>query len=156
MNYEQLFKKTLLREEDTSVNVSPEAPVEASPEVSDQNAWNTGNPKIVDNEELGNKFKTEGMPKEELDKYSETITKWGTGMKTTISLLAEIIDTISKEKIAGSTGSDQFTALLKNALKIKTDLSGFSSQVDDLKETIKLAIHDAAKDRKDKISSLTT
>jgi hypothetical protein len=157
MNYEQLFKKTLLNEEDASVNMSPEGgnvPVAPEAPASDEAAWTQNNPDIVDNQELGAKFDTEGLDKAEIEKYSEIIAKWGQGIQSAIEQLAQIVKFAAGEKLAEAPGSEQFNALIKDAPRLKSDLSAFRSQVEDLEQTVKLAINDASKERKNKINSL--
>lgn len=157
MNYENAFKRALLREEDASVNMSPaEQPVGSPPEapVSDEAAWQQNNPDIVDNDELGAKFDVVGLDKAEIEKYSEIIAKWGEGIENAIQQLAQIVKFAAGEKLAEAPGSEQFNALIKDAPRLKRDLSAFKSQVEDLAETVKLAINDEAKERKVKIDSL--
>lgn len=161
MNYEKLFKKTLLREADDQFSVNMTNPPEsenqnASPDVSsDETAWNQNNPDITSNDELKSKFDVEGLDKDEIEKYSEIITQWGQGIQTAIDQLAQIIKFAAGEKLANAPGSEQFSALIKDAPNLKRDLSAFKSQVEDLEQTVKLAINDAAKERKDKISALS-
>ena len=155
--YENLFKETLLNEEDASVNMTPEATPAVSPETitpDDEAAWQQNNPEIVDNEELGAKFDTAGLDQAEIEKYSEIIVKWGVGIQSAIEQLAQIVKFAAGEKLAEAPGSEQFNALIKDAPRLKSDLSSFKSQVEDLEQTVKLAINDAAKERKTKINSL--
>ena len=160
MYYENLFKKTLLKEEDSaSVNMSPQTEPDASVSdtgapASDEAAWTQNNPDIVDNEELGAKFDTQGLDQAEIEKYSEIIVKWGVGIQSAIEQLAQIVKFAAGEKLAEAPGSEQFNALIKDAPRLKSDLSAFKSQVEDLEQTVKLAINDAAKERKTKINSL--
>ena len=154
MKYENLFKRTLLIEE-------PEAPVNLSPRTteqpiapSDEEAWAQSNPDIIDNEDLGPKFDVDGLDKAEIEKYSETINTWGKGIETAIGQLAQIIKFAAGERLADAPGSEQFAALIKDAPRLKRDLSAFQSQVEDLEQTVKLAINDDAKERKDKINAL--
>ena len=155
--YENLFKQTLLNEaDDASVNMTPEATPEVAPAApaDDEAAWQQNNPEIVDNEELGAKFDTAGLDQAEIEKYSEIIVKWGTGIQSAIEQLAQIVKFAAGEKLAEAPGSEQFNALIKDAPRLKSDLSSFKSQVEDLEQTVKLAINDAAKERKTKINSL--
>ena len=158
MSYENIFKRTLLSEADdmASVNMSPEAGGAPEPEIpaSDEAAWQQSNPDIVDNEELGAKFDTQGLDQAEIEKYSEIIVKWGQGIQMAIEQLAQIVKFAAGEKLAEAPGSEQFNALIKDAPRLKSDLSSFKSQVEDLEQTVKLAINDAAKERKTKINSL--
>jgi hypothetical protein len=150
MDYAKLFKKTLLTEDDQArapVNISPEPP-------SDEAAWQQNNPEIVNNQELGSKFDVQGLDKAEIEKYSEIIGKWGAGIQSAIEQLAQMIRFAAQEKLADAPGSDQFSDLIKQAPTLKKDLAGFKSQVEDLEQTVKLAINDANKERKDKINSL--
>lgn len=164
MNYENLFKKTLLREQgEAPINMSPDGDMgtmgngsggsEEQP-VSDEEAWGQNNPDIVDNEELGQKFDVAGLDKAEIEKYSEIIAQWGQGIESAIKQLAQIVKFAAGETLAEAPGSEQFSALIKDAPRLKSDLSAFKSQVEDLAETVKLSINDAAKERKDKINSL--
>jgi hypothetical protein len=155
MNYADLFKKTLLNEEDANaVNMTPAPTAEPEVPVSDEEAWNQNNPEIADNEELGAKFDVGGLDKAEIEKYSEIIVKWGVGIQSAIEQLAQIVKFAAGEKLAEAPGSEQFNALIKDAPRLKSDLSSFKSQVEDLEQTVKLAINDASKERKDKINSL--
>lgn len=160
MDYKQLFKTTLLKEDsDPSINMSPQTETDALPpnenaEMSDGDAWSQNNPDIADNEELGAKFDVEGLGQAEIEKYSEIIVKWGQGIHTAIEQLAQIVKFAAGEKLADAPGSEQFSALIKDAPRLKKDLSAFKSQVEDLEQTVKLAISDAAKERKDTINSL--
>ena len=164
MNYEQLFKRTLLREEgepqQAPVNVSPDqgqgTPEEQEAPPSDEDAWKNNNPDIVDNPEMETKFDVEGLGRAEIEKYSEIIVAWGQGIETAIQQLAQVIKFAAGEKLANAPGSEQFSALIKDAPKLKRDLSAFKSQVEDLEQTVKLAINDASKERKDTINSLKT
>jgi hypothetical protein len=156
MNYKDLFSKTLLTEE-TPVNVSPDqqSPTPAAePEMSDSDAWNQNNSEIAGNAELGKNFDVDGLDKAEIEKYSEIINKWGVGIQTAIEQLAQIVKFAAGEKLADAPGSEQFSALIKDAPRLKRDLSAFKSQVEDLEQTVKLAINDDAKERKDKLNSL--
>jgi hypothetical protein len=157
MNYEQLFKNALLKEE-APVNVSPQdSPVaapEAEPQMSDSDTWTQNNAEIAGNEELGKKFDVDGLDKAEIEKYSEIINKWGSGIQTAIEQLAQIIKFAAGEKLAEAPGSEQFSALIKDSPRLKRDLSAFKSQIEDLEQTVKLAINDDAKERKTKIDSL--
>lgn len=147
MNYENLFKRTLLKEEEAPVNMSPDK------NVYDLDAWAANNPDIVDNEELSKQFDVEGMDSKEIEKYSNVISQWGQGLDTAISQLAQMIKFASAERLADAVGSDQFSELIKQAPSLKRDLSGFKSQVDDLADTVKLSINDARKERNAKIKS---
>lgn len=157
MNYKDLFTKTLLKEE-SPINVSPtEQPVSApeeEPQMSDSDTWNQNNSEIAGNEELGKKFDVDGLDKAEIEKYSEIINKWGVGIQTAIEQLAQIVKFAAGEKLADAPGSDQFSALIKDAPSLKRDLSAFKSQVEDLEQTVKLAINDDANERKAKLNSL--
>ena len=147
MNYETLFKKTLLKEADEPVNMSPEP-------IDDQTAWAQNNPEIASQPELGAKFEVEGLDKAEIEKYSQVIQKWGEGIQSAIEQLAQMIKFAAGEKLADAPGSDQFSDLIKQAPTLKRDLSAFKSQVEDLAETVKLAINDASKERKEKLNAL--
>ena len=147
MNYETLFKKTLLKEADEPVNMSPEP-------IDDQTAWAQNNPEIASQPELGAKFEVEGLDKAEIEKYSQVIQKWGEGLQSAIEQLAQMIKFAAGEKLADAPGSDQFSDLIKQAPTLKRDLSAFKSQVEDLAETVKLAINDASKERKEKLNAL--
>ncbi len=147
MNYENLFKKTLLNEADEPVNMSPEP-------IDDQTAWTQNNPEIANQPELGAKFEVEGLDKAEIEKYSQVIQKWGEGIQSAIEQLAQMIKFAAGEKLADAPGSDQFSDLIKQAPTLKRDLSAFKSQVEDLAETVKLAINDASKERKEKLNAL--
>ncbi len=163
MNYEQLFKRTLLREEGEP---QTQAPVDASPDQghgipdgqeappSDEDAWRDSNPDISKDSEMEAKFDVEGLGRAEIEKYSEIIVNWGQGIDTAIQQLAQIIKFAAGEKLANAPGSEQFSALIKDAPKLKRDLSAFKSQVEDLEQTVKLAINDASKERKDAFNSL--
>lgn len=161
MDYAKLFIRALLNEDGTPtapVNVSP-APQEelvSSEQIppSDEDAWTNNNPKINDNEDLKLQFDVEGLSRAEIEKYSEIIVNWGTGIETAIQQLAQIIKFAAGEKLANAPGSEQFSALIKNAPKLKSELSAFKSQVEDLEQTVKLAINDAAKERRTAIDSL--
>lgn len=162
MNYEQLFKRTLLREEgeplQTPVNVSPdqnqEVPEDQETSPSDEEAWKDSNPDIAEKPELGAQFDVQGLGRAEIEKYSEIIANWGGGIETAIQQLAQVIKFAAGEKLANAPGSEQFSALIKDAPKLKRDLAAFKSQVEDLEQTVKLAINDAAKERKNTINSL--
>ena len=154
MDYEKLFKKTLLTEEDTDSAMAQGAPVNMSPEPDDSAAWANANPEITGNPELGAKFNVDGLDKAEIEKYSQVIVKWGQGIQQAIDQLSQMIKFAAGEKLADAPGSDQFSDLIKQAPALKRDLSGFKSQVEDLEQTVKLAINDASKERKDKLKSL--
>jgi hypothetical protein len=147
-SYEQFFKKTLLSEEDMG---TPSTPNELS---TDENEWALSNPEISGNEELQGSFDVEGLDKDEVEKYSEIISQWGEGIDAAIKQLAQIVKFAAGEKLENAPGSEQFSSLIKDAPKLKRDLSAFKSQVEDLAETVKLAINDAAQERKEKIKSL--
>ena len=151
MKYERFFKK-VLKEDDQGINVSPAA--QEAPELSDSDVWKQRNPEIAGNEDLGSKFDVQGLDKPSIEKYSETIQKWSEGIGAAIDQLKEMIKFAAGEKIQGAPGSDQFGDLIKQAPQLKRDLSGFKSQIEDLAETVKLAIHDAELERKEKIKSL--
>ncbi|MDD4109966.1 MAG: hypothetical protein PHS54_00270 [Clostridia bacterium] len=154
MYYENLFKKTLLKEEGEQINMtSPEVGGEGV-SMSDEDAWARSNPEISGNEDLEARFDVEGLDRAEIEKYSEIIAKWGEGIQTAIDQLAQIIKFAAGEKLEGAPGSEQFSSLIKDAPRLKKDLSAFKSQVEDLAETVKLAINDEAKERKTKIDSL--
>lgn len=149
MSYEKLFQKKLLMEEDGApINMSPE------PEISDEEAWAQQNPDIADNEEMSTQFDTQGLDSQEIEKYSAVISKWNDGLQNAISQLAQIIKFSTSEKLSNAPGSDQFSKIIDKAPDLKMDLSGFKSQVEDLAETVKLAIRDARNERKDKLKSL--
>lgn len=156
--YETLFIKTLLREDGEQIGMSQQAPQmggqAGEAPMSDEDAWAQNNPDIVDNEEIGASFDTEGLDKAEIEKYSEIIAKWGEGIQTAIEQLAQIIKFAAGEKLNKAPGSEQFSSLIKDAPRLKKDLSAFKSQVEDLAETVKLAINDEANERRDKINSL--
>jgi hypothetical protein len=161
MNYENLFKKTLLKEQDDALNMSPDmdpnaggAPEGAEPVVSDEDAWSQSNPDITDNQDLSSKFDVAGLDKAEIEKYSEVIAQWGQGIESAITQLAQIVKFAASETLSEAPGSEQFSSLIKDAPRLKSDLSAFRSQVEDLAETVKLSINDAAKERKNKINSL--
>lgn len=161
MNYEKLFKKTLLVEQgEGSVNMSPSDDMgtmgggqEEQP-VSDEEAWSQNNPEINDNQELSAQFDVAGLDKAEIEKYSQIIAQWGEGIESAIKQLAQIVKFAAGETLSEAPGSEQFSSLIKDAPRLKSDLSAFRSQVEDLAETVKLSINDAAKERKDKINSL--
>lgn len=151
MDYEKFFKKALLSEEET-VNMTPSETEDIAS--SDEQAWQQSNPEIVDNEDLASKFEVEGLNQAEIEKYSEVIGTWGKSIQNVIDQLAQIIKFSAGERLAEAPGSEQFNALIKKAPGLKSDLSAFKSQVEDLQQTVKLAISDANKERKDKINSL--
>ncbi len=151
MNYENRFKRTLLKEDDRgAVNMSPDPGSYGE----DEDAWRRGNPDIVDNDDMNSKFDVEGLDGNEIEKYSDVIEKWGEGLQVAISQLAQIIKFASAETLSDAPGSGQFSELIKLAPSLKRDLSGFKSQVDDLADTVKLAINDANKERSAKINSI--
>jgi hypothetical protein len=152
MDYEKLFQRTLLKEEDRApVNMSPPF---GEPELSDEEHWGNNNPDIVDNEELSSRFDTEGLDKKEIEKYSGVIAQWNDGLSGAIDQLAQMIKFAASEKLAEAPGSEQFSELIKLSPTLKRDLSGFKSQVEDLAETVKLAISDAQKEKRNNISAL--
>lgn len=154
-SYEQLFRKTLLSEDDMGMQQVPgeqQAPNEQP--ISDEDAWAQSNPEITGNEELQGPFNVEGLDKAEIEKYSEIIAQWGEGIDAAIKQLAQIVKFAAGEKLENAPGSEQFSSLIKDAPRLKSDLSAFKSQVEDLAETVKLAINDAAQERKEKIKSL--
>lgn len=153
MNYERLFVKSLLKEEEATVNMSPDRSSEPE-NMSDEDAWAAANPEISDNEDLSAKFEVDGLDKAEVEKYSEIIVNWGKGIQTAIEQLAQVIKFSAGEKLANAPGSEQFNVLMKQAPKLKSELSAFKSQVEDLEQTVKLAINDAAKERETKIKDL--
>ncbi len=150
IKYENLFRRVL--REDVPVNMSPER--EPDQFEQDSDAWTQNNPDIVDNEELGSQFEVDGLDEAEIEKYSEIIARWSEGIETAIQQLAQIIKFAVGERLADAPGSEQLASLNKSAPGLKSDLSAFKSQVDDLAETVKLAISDASKERKEKINSL--
>jgi len=155
--YETLFKKTLLREEGEQISAPSQMQQQyqrSGASISDEDVWKMNNPNIVDNDELSASFDTTGLDKAEIEKYSEVIAKWGEGIQTAIEQLAEIIKFAAGEKLDAAPGSEQFSSLIKDAPRLKKDLSAFKSQVEDLSETVKLAINDETKARKEKINSL--
>lgn len=156
MNYENLFKKTLLKEEDFNMQSAGAsvAPEQGPDFGSDEDAWNASNPDIVDNEDLSSQFDTVGLDRAEIEKYSEIIAQWGEGIQTAIEQLAQIVKFAAGEKLANAPGSEQFSTLIKDAPRLKKELSAFKSQVEDLAETVKLAINDAATERRNKIDAL--
>lgn len=150
MKYENIFKKSLLREE--PVPVSPQDQVQAPPQDSD--VWANQNPEIAGNPDLSKQFDVQGLDKQEIEKYSEKIRSWGEGIKGAMAQLAEMIKFATSEKLSAAPGSEQFTQIVKIAPKLKSELSSFQSQVEDLGETVKLAINDASKERKEKLNDL--
>jgi hypothetical protein len=155
--YESVFKKSLLREEGEpiSMNQTPQRQaMSAESPMSDEDAWNQNNPDISGNEDLESQFDVEGLDKAEIEKYSEIIAKWGEGIQSAIEQLAQIVKFAAGEKLEGAPGSEQFSSLIKDAPRLKKDLSAFKSQVEDLAETVKLAISDESKERREKIKSL--
>lgn len=161
MEYAELFKVVLFTEQgEQPVNMSPEQGSQApqmdstSPDADDQ-TWGKNNPDIVDNNELNSQFDVEGLGKDEIEKYSEIITTWGQGIETAIEQLAQIIKFSAGERLSNAPGSEQFNALIKVSPNLKRDLSAFKSQVEDLEQTVKLAISDERKERKDKIKDLS-
>jgi len=151
MKYQDVFKKVILREEPMSAG---QVPQQAATEPSDQDTWANQNPKIVDNPALSQQFDTQGLDKQEIEKYSQKINMWKDGIQTAIEQLTEMIKFATSEKLAAAPGSDQFSSILKAVPGLKSDLASFKSQVEDLGETVKLAISDASKERKEKINSL--
>ena len=155
--YETLFKKTLLREEREQISAPSQTQQQyqrSGASISDEDVWKINNPNIVDNDELSASFDTTGLDKAEIEKYSEVIAKWGEGIQTAIEQLAEIIKFAAGEKLDAASGSEQFSSLIKDAPRLKKDLSAFKSQVEDLSLTVKLPINDETKARKEKINSL--
>lgn len=122
--------------------------------MSDEQSWAEANPDITSDSDLSSTFDVEGLTKPEIEKYSSTIQKWNEGIGGAIDQLAQIIKFAAGERLENSPGSEQFAALIKNAPRLKSDLSAFKSQVEDLEQTVKLAINDAANERKDKLNSL--
>ena len=151
--YKNTFKKTLMVE-DFNEKDAPHRGSESDDIGSDTDVWANKNPNISNNEDLLKQFNTDGLDKAEIDKYSDVIAKWGMGISTAIDQLAQIVKFSASEKLAGAPGSDQFSALIKDAPRLKKDLSAFKSQVEDLSETVKLAINDEAIERRNKIDSL--
>jgi hypothetical protein len=164
MSYANLFKKTLLKEESpsirptTNVSTSRHSPISTPSQESDfgsdEDAWNANNPDIIDNDELLSQFNVDGLDRDEVEKYSEIIAQWGQGIQTAIDQLAQIVKFAAGEKLANAPGSEQFSTLIKDAPRLKSDLSAFRSQVEDLAETVKLAINDAATERRNKVDDL--
>ena len=161
--YEKLFKRSLLKEE-FSPRSQPQQNFNNGPVMdqntqdtdigSDTDAWARNNPEIADSEELSTQFSTQGLDKAEIEKYTEIIAKWGEGINQAIDQLAQIIKFAASEKLNGAPGSEQLSALIKDAPRLKKDLSAFKSQVEDLSETVKIAINDDAIERRNKIDSL--
>lgn len=145
MKYKNHFKKALNEE------------LEATPDVqrpTDTDAWKAANPNIVGNQELNSKFDVEGLSHPEIEKYSATIGSWKDGIQQAISKLGEMLKFAASERLQEAPGSEQFSDLIKDVPNLKKELSAFHSQVEDLEQTVKLAISDASKDRKQKLRDL--
>lgn len=157
MKYKQVFKNALLSEDGDFTPDSP-LPVDNTPAGAgeepigtDSDAWADSNPDIAgDDKDLGNAFSVEGLDRNEIEKYSETIRKWGIGIQGAIDQLGQVIKFTANEKLNAAPGSEQFNALIKTAPNLKKDLAGFKSQVEDLEEIVKLAINDDRKERRAK------
>jgi len=148
MDYEKLFQRTLIKEEGEPINMSPPpGPTHGDATPSDGDAWNDSNSAIVNDDELSSSFDTEGLDNDEIEKYSSVISSWDQGLAEAIKQLGQMIKFASGERLADAPGSEQFSELIKLAPSLKRDLSGFKSQVEDLSETVKLAINDARKER---------
>lgn len=153
--YKNIFKKALISEEEDSQNRSQLLANDFDGDTfSDEDAWNDANPDINDDDELLSSFNVEELGRNEIEKYSEIINKWGNGIEEAIKQLAQIIKFAAGEKLQGAPGSEQFTSLIRDAPRLKKDLSAFKSQVEDLEETVKLAINDDAIARREKIRTL--
>jgi hypothetical protein len=151
MDYEKRFKKLLLTEEDGYDGIgagSQDTPVNMSPDegMSDSDAWNQNNPDISANDELRSKFDVEGLNAAEIEKYSIVIDKWSQGLQAGIEQLAEMLKFQTGERLKKAPGSELFEQLASEAPKLKAELSAFKSNVDDLKEAVKLAISSAAEE----------
>ena len=113
-SYEQLFRKTLLSEDDMGMQRVPgEQQTPNEQPMSDEDAWAQSNPEIADNEELQGHFNVMGLDKAEIEKYSEIIAQWGEGIDAAIKQLAQIVKFAAGEKLENAPGSEQFSSLIK-------------------------------------------
>ena len=159
MNYRRIFLSNL--NENNNNTKKYKSPLKEDNEIgsdmtnmSDDEIWKQSNPELFDDPNLARPFEVAGLDRKEVEKYSEIIAKWAEGIDNAIEQLAQIVKFAAGEKLENAPGSDQFSVLIKDAPRLKSDLSAFKSQVEDLAETVKLAINDAAQERKEKIKSL--
>ena len=154
VKYENLFQRVL--KEDIPGDLAQAQPQGVEQEPTDADRWKNQNPDIANNPELNAKFDVQGLDKAEIEKYTETIIKWGEGIQQAIDQMAEMIRYSASERLEEAPGSEQFNDIIKTVPKLKSELASFRSQVEDLEQTVKLAINDASKERKEKLSSLTS
>lgn len=146
--YSSYFKRTILKEADA---VLPTQQTETPPE--DSQVWDEQNPDIVNDDSINNEFDVQGLDRAEIEKYSEIIEKWKTGINTAIEELAQVIKFTANEKLMEAPGSEQFSKIVKIAPGIKEELSGLKSHIEDLSVIVKLSIRDEEKERINKLQS---
>lgn len=154
MNYKNCFKHAL-KEDVGDMTTAPNPTPTPAPAPSDADIWKNANPDIAGNEELNAKFDVEGLSRPEIEKYSNIIGGWKQGIDQAIKKLGEMLKFAATERLQDAPGSEQFSDLIKDVPNLKKELSAFHSSVEDLEQTVKLAISDASRDRKQKIRDLS-